>query len=101
MKSVSFQRNKSLIRVVNEDKIRKSRNWDRIIYLILLALFLFFLVYYIVHKSLYVHANGQVLLESLNIRLTDDARIVDFKVSEGDSVKVNDTLFAYSENDDK
>lgn len=100
MKSVSFQRNKSLIRVVNEEKIRKSRNWDRVIYLVLLSLFLFFVVYYIVHKALYVHANGQVLLESLSIRLTEDVRVLDFKVAEGDSVKVNDTLFVYAKDDD-
>jgi hypothetical protein len=101
MKSISFQRNKSLIRVVNEEKIKKSRNWDRLIYLILLALFLFFMAYYIVHRSLYVRANGQVLLESLNIRLTEDARILAFNVSEGDSVRVNDTLFAYATGEKK
>ncbi len=99
MKSVNFQRNKSLIRVVNEEKIRKSRNWDRIIYLILLSLFLFFIVYYVVHKTLYINANGQVLLESLSIRMTEDVRIMDFRVAEGDSVKVNDTLFVYSSAD--
>lgn len=96
MKSISFQRNKSLIRVVNEEKIRKSRNWDRIIYLILLSLFLFFVVYYLIHKAFYINAKGQVLLESLSIRLTEDARILDIKVAEGDSIRMNDTLFVYA-----
>jgi len=96
MKSINFQRNKGIIRVVNEEKIRKSRNWDRVIYIALLIVFLLLILYYIIHKYFFVSANGQVLLESLNIRLADDARIYDFKVDEGDSIHINDTLFAYA-----
>ena len=44
MKSVNFQRNKALIRVVNEQKIKKQRNWDRILYLGLLGFFLIFVI---------------------------------------------------------
>ncbi|MFL5752052.1 MAG: hypothetical protein ACJ76F_01490 [Bacteroidia bacterium] len=96
MKSINFQRNKSLIRIVNEQKIKKRRNWDRLIYIILLILFLVFLLYYLAAKFIYVHAFGHVIIESTHIRLTDDSRIVDLKVSEGDSVCTGDTLFAYA-----
>ncbi len=98
MKSVNFQRNKSLIRVVNEQKTKKKtqRNWDRILYLGLLGLFLAFMVYYFLAKYIYVHAYGHVIIENTHIRLTDDARIIEFYVHEGDSIQKNDTLFSYA-----
>ncbi len=43
-----------------------------------------------------VHAYGHVIIESTKIRLTDDARISEMRVNEGDSVLVGDTLFTYS-----
>jgi len=97
MKSVDFQRNKSLIRVVNEKVTKpKKKNWDKIVYLLLLAGLLFFAVYYLTIKNLFVSAQGQVLIDAINIRLTEDARILKHYVSEGDSVKVGDTLFCYA-----
>lgn len=96
MKSINFQRNKSLIRVVNDNKIKKERNWDRIVYLILISLFLIFIVYYLFSKFSFVNGQGQVIIDKNQIRLTDDARIIEFYVNEGDSVKKNDTLFSYA-----
>jgi hypothetical protein len=96
MKSINFQRNKSLIRVVNDDKIKKERNWDRIIYLLLLSLFTIFLCYYLFYKISFVNGLGQVIIDKNEIRLTDDARIIEFYINEGDSVKKNDTLFSYA-----
>ncbi|MBL7920818.1 MAG: hypothetical protein JNJ40_10920 [Bacteroidia bacterium] len=96
MKSVNFQRNKALIRVVNEQKVKKQRNWDRILYLGLLGLFLVFVIYYLVTKYLFIHAYGHVIIESTRIRLTDDARIIEFYVKEGDRIEQNDTLFSYA-----
>ncbi|HRH09986.1 MAG TPA: hypothetical protein PLU73_00650 [Bacteroidia bacterium] len=96
MKSISFQRNKSLIRVVNEKQGKQKNNWDRIIYLALLCLFVLLLTYYVFVKLFFIHANGHVIIESTKVRLTDDARIIDFYVSEGDSVRLNDTLFSYA-----
>ncbi|MEO6302181.1 MAG: hypothetical protein ABIP51_03305 [Bacteroidia bacterium] len=96
MKSVNFQRNKSLIRVVNEQNVKKQRNWDRILYLGLLGLFLLFVIYYVVTKYFFIHAYGHVIIESTRIRLTDDARIIEFYVKEGDRIEQNDTLFSYA-----
>ena len=95
MKSLNFQRNKSLIRITNEKKIKKRRNWDRIVYLILLFAFLIFIAYYLLNKFVMVHAFGHVIIESTKVRLTDDARLIDIYVHEGDSVCKNDTLFSY------
>jgi hypothetical protein len=96
MKSINFQRNKALFRVTNEKEIKKRRNWDRIMYLVLLFVFVIFILYYLLNKTLMVHAYGHVIIESTRIRLTDDARIGEIKVHEGDSVLVGDTLFTYS-----
>lgn len=96
MKSISFQRNKSLIRIVNEKGISKKKNWDRIIYLFLLIVFVVLIIYYTISKLFFIQANGHVIIESTRVRLTDDARIIDLYVSEGDSVGVNDTLFSYA-----
>ena len=96
MKSLNFQRNKSLFRVTNEKETKRKTNWDRIVYLILLFLFVLFIIYYLLNKVLMVHAYGHVIIESTKIRLTDDARIAEMRVHEGDSVLVGDTLFTYS-----
>ena len=98
MKSVNFQRNKSLIRVVNEQnsKKKKHRNWDRILYIALLGFFIVFMAYYFFAKYVYVHAYGHVIIENTHIRLTDDARIIEFYAHEGDSIQKNDTLFSYA-----
>ncbi|MCD6067853.1 MAG: hypothetical protein K0S33_2679 [Bacteroidetes bacterium] len=96
MKSLNFQRNKSLIRITNEKKIKKRRNWDRIVYLLLLFAFVLFMAYYFLNKLVMVHAFGHVIIESTKIRLTDDARLDKMYVHEGDSICKDDTLFSYS-----
>lgn len=97
MKSVDFQRNKSLIRVVNEKVTKpKKKNWDKIVYLALLSFIVMFGLYYLTVKNLFVSAQGQVLIDAINIRLTEDSRILKHYVSEGDSVRVGDTLFCYA-----
>ncbi len=97
MKSINFQRNKSLIRVVNEPtKKVKKRNWDKLIYSVLLITLLCFLSFYLINKGFFVHAQGQVLIDETHIRLTDDVRLLEYKTKEGDEVCAGDTLFAYA-----
>jgi multidrug resistance efflux pump len=96
MKSLNFQRNKALFRVTNEQEIKKHRNWDRLVYIALLIALIVFLAYWLLNKAFVVHAYGHVIIESSRIRLTDDARLEEVYVQEGDSVLVGDTLFTYS-----
>jgi hypothetical protein len=96
MKSLNFQRNKSLIRVVNERKVTIKRNWDRIVYLGLLVAFILFMCYYFISKLLFVHGYGHIIIDKTTVRLTDDARIISFYKAEGDSISINDTLFSYA-----
>jgi hypothetical protein len=99
VKSVNFKRKEeSYLRYFEEQSSRKNKrpfNWDRFVYLILLAIFLFFTGRFIVNSYFYIEGNGQVLFESVDIRHTDDIRILKFHVQEGDDVKIGDTLFTY------
>ncbi|MBD3637612.1 MAG: HlyD family secretion protein [Crocinitomicaceae bacterium] len=99
MKSVNFKRKEeSYLRYFEEQQNRgKNRpfNWDRFVYLILLALFLFFTGRFVINSYFYIEGNGQVLFESVDIRHTDDIRILKFGVKEGQDVEIGDTLFTY------
>jgi multidrug resistance efflux pump len=104
MKSVNFKRKEeSYLRYFEEQNAKNSKrpfNWDRFVYLMLLAIFLFFTGKFIINSYFYIEGNGQVLFESVDIRHTDDIRILEFGVEEGDSVRVGDTLFTYFLDDD-
>lgn len=101
MKSIGFQRKKSLIRVAEEKQIKKRLNWDRLVYILLLAAFMIFITNYVYKKWMYVTAYGHVITENTRIRLTEDSRILQLKKHEGDSVKAGDTLFSYAFNSEK
>lgn len=104
MKSLNFKRkDDSYLRYLEENKSRKTKspfNWDRVIYLTLLVLLLIFLLRFTYRAVFYIDGNGQVLFEKVDIRHTDDIRILEFYKQEGDNVKVGDTLFTYFLDDD-
>lgn len=97
MKSINFQRKDSVLRVLEEDKRKKrSVNWDRIVYFIIIGVIAFFLFRYMFTALVYIEGDGQVLFENVSIRVPDDITIHDFYCGEGDSVKEGDTLFVYT-----
>ena len=104
MKSLNFKRkDDSYLRYLEETKSRKTKspfNWDRLIYLSLLILLLLFLLKYTYREVFYIEGDGQVLFEKVDIRHTDDIRILEFYKKEGDEVEVGDTLFTYFLDDD-
>ena len=104
MKSLNFKRkDDSYLRYLEETKSKKSKapfNWDRVIYLSLLVIALFFILRYFLLSIFYIEGNGQVLFEKVDIRHTDDIRILEFQKSEGDDVVRGDTLFTYFLDDD-
>jgi len=99
MKSLNFKRKEdSYLRYFDETKkrtVKKPFNWDRLIYIVLLLVTLFFVGKFIVKRYFYIEGNGQVLFESVDIRHTDDIRIYKFFKKEGEDVHVGDTLFTY------
>lgn len=98
MKSIDFKRQGSTIRVRQETKAKKPANWDRIIYILVLTVLGGVLLNYFCSRWLFVHADGQILFENVNIRLTTDSRIMKYYVDEDDSINVGDTLFSYEFN---
>ncbi len=104
MKSLNFKRkDDSYLRYLEENKRRKAEtpfNWDRFIYLSILVIFFLFLVRYAYKSMFYIEGNGQVLFEKVDIRHTDDIRILEFYKEEGDDVTIGDTLFTYFLDDD-
>jgi multidrug resistance efflux pump len=103
MKSVNFKRKESVIRSIEltEQKLaRRPFNWDRIVYFAILFLFLFIGGKYLITKWLYIEGNGQVLFDSVDIRNTNDCRIIRFFVEEGDEVKKGEKLFSFASADD-
>ena len=98
MKSLNFKRKEDSYLRYFDEKNKKSKrpfNWDRFVYICLLCIALFFLFRFFIKNYFYIEGNGQVLFENLDIRHTDDIRILEFKKNEGDAVKVGDTLFTF------
>lgn len=101
MKNINFQRGASMIRTWEQDqKSKVPFNWDRFIYIIILIVALFFFLKFLFFKIFYIEADGQVLFEKVNIMNTDDCRILEFHVAEGDIVKKGDSLFTFFEDED-
>lgn len=98
MKSLNFKRKESAIRgleIQQESKAKKPRNWDRIIYFIILSILMLFLVRYIINNYVYIEADGEILFDSIDIRNTDDCRIIKYFKEEGDEVCIGDSLFSF------
>ncbi len=104
MKSLNFKRkDDSYLRYLeetNNKKVKTPFNWDRVIYLALLGVLIFFVLRYLLLSIFYIEGNGQVLFEKVDIRHTDDIRILEFLKSEGDDVAKGDTLFTYFSDED-
>ena len=86
-----------MLRNMEEEKSSvKTKNWDKIVYYLVLGLISFFIFRYFINQVFYVHGEGQVLFNSIKVRVPDDVTIHYFKVKEGDTVLYGDTLFAYT-----
>ncbi len=86
-----------MLRNMEEEKVSiKTKNWDKIVYYLVLGLISFFIFRYFINRVFYVHGEGQVLFNSIKVRVPDDVTIHYFKVKEGDTVLYGDTLFAYT-----
>lgn len=105
MKNINFRRNESVLKgleIQSKNKAKNQINWDRIIYFSILGIILLFLLKYAIGKFFFVEADGQVLFDNIEIRNTDDCRIIDLYVEEGDSVQIGDSLFSFlPDNDDE
>jgi multidrug resistance efflux pump len=99
MKNISFKRKEAAIRGLEnyqpEKKTKSPRNWDRLIYFFLLIVILFFLVRYLINSFFYIEADGQILFDNIEIRNTNDCRIIEYFIEVGQEVCVGDSLFSF------
>jgi hypothetical protein len=100
LKSIDFKQKTSAIRVLSDEQGKKTINWDRIIYMVFLILLFAFVGYYAFNKIFFIKAQGQVSFENIDIRIPDDCRILEYYISEDDSVSVGDSLFLYQIDND-
>lgn len=85
----------SILKTVDEPKMKMPFNWDRLFFVILLSLLAFYGVRRLYKSFALISVNGQVILEKISVNFTDDIRIKNMKVDEGDQVSAGDTLFQY------
>src|SRR5687768_17400522 len=98
MKNINFKQTHSALRILEDElKGKKRMNWDRIIYMSILVLILFFLGKHLYNRFLYITATGHILFENRNVRNVNDCQLIKIYVAEGDSIKAGDTLFSYIE----
>lgn len=90
-----FKYQKSVLRTVEEPPVKKKFNWDRFLFICAVLLIGFWFTYKTYNRVAFVSVNGQVLMEKTNIHFTEDVRISQIFVEEGQSIKMGDTLFSY------
>ena len=76
MKQFKFQNKASVIRGIKEEKPRKRKNWDRLIYLAIFILLLLSLFIYILRKNLYAYSLGEVITERFEVTRPDDIQVI-------------------------
>jgi multidrug resistance efflux pump len=96
MNSSGFKRNKSALTIEQEvTPVKPGVNAGRIIYLVILLGLVVFAGFYFYNRIFFIRADGQVIFKNVDIRLTENSRILSFFRTEGDSVRKGDTLFSY------
>lgn len=100
MRKFTYTKNTAVIRTLKEPKIKKKKlNLDRVLYILIIIALLFWLVSFIYKKTAWVEGNGQVLMEKVDVNFTNDIRVKEIFIGEGDTVSVGKNLFNYFQND--
>jgi len=95
MRSEYFSSQPSRIRGHKEKEISDPINWDRIVYLTMVAIAALVLLYFIFDYFMVIEGNGQVMADRYDVRFPVDVRITGMYVQEGDSVQTGDRLFSF------
>ncbi len=101
MKQFKFKNKATVIRGIKEERPKKKRNWDRIIYLLIFIIAFVSLFIYIVQANIYVFALGEVLTNRFDVQFPEDVQIIEYYYEEGDSIQRGDTLFYMKMNFDE
>ncbi len=96
MKSFTgFKYQSSVLKTVDEPPVKKKFNWDRLLFIILLAAVIGYFTYNFYAKVAYLSVKGQVLLDKMSVNFTGDIRMVNRMIDEGDAISEGDSLFTY------
>ncbi|OSY87663.1 hypothetical protein WH52_09505 [Tenacibaculum holothuriorum] len=100
MKKFTYKKGKAIIRTLKEPKIKKKKlNIDRVIYFIILIGLFFWLASFVYKKTTWIYGNGQMLMKKVDVNFTNDIRVKEIFINEGQVVNVGDTLFNYFQDD--
>ena len=96
MKKFSYKKGKAVIRTLKEPVIKKKKyNFDRIIYFIIIAIILGWLLRKLYNKTMWINGDGQMLMEKVDVNFTANIKIEDIFIKEGDTVNTNTKLFNF------
>ncbi|REH44498.1 multidrug resistance efflux pump [Tenacibaculum gallaicum] len=100
MKAFNYKKGKAVIRTLKEPVIKKKKlNFDRAIYFIIIIGLVVWLSSFIYNKTLWLEGNGQMLMEKVDVNFTNDVRLKEIFINEGDTVSKGSKLFNYFQND--
>ncbi|MBL4604711.1 MAG: hypothetical protein JKY02_03355 [Flavobacteriaceae bacterium] len=100
MKKFTYTKDTAVIRTLKEPEIKKKKlNLDRILYILIIITLLFWLGSFLYQKTVWVEGNGQVLMEKVDVNFTNDIRVKEIFIGEGDTVTVGENLFNYFQDD--
>lgn len=82
-----------------KQEVIKRRRWDRWVYLGILLLLLGSFLKWLLFPWIFDNADGLLLKQQYDINFGYDIRVLEYKVKEGQEVKVGDTIFYYEKHD--
>ncbi|MDT7831166.1 hypothetical protein RQM59_02175 [Flavobacteriaceae bacterium S356] len=100
MNKFSYTKGKAIIRTLKEPKVKKKKlNLDRILFILIILALCFWLLSFVYNKTVWIEGNGQMLMEKVDVNFTNDIRVKEIFINEGDTVCVGSRLFNYYQDD--
>ncbi|MEM1321964.1 MAG: HlyD family efflux transporter periplasmic adaptor subunit, partial [Bacteroidota bacterium] len=90
-----FKYQKSVLRTIEEPPKKKKFNWDRFFFIIALVVIVIYFINRLYGNVMFVSVNGEVVMNKVAVHFTEDIRLEQLYVEEGDPVDAGDTLFSY------
>lgn len=75
--------------------VAPRRRWDRWLYIAILVILLGSLLKWLIYPYFFDLSEGVLLQQQYDINFAEDIRVLEYRVAEGNEVKVGDTLFVY------
>jgi hypothetical protein len=100
MKQFNYAKGKAIIRTLKEPKVKKKKwNLDRMLFILIILVLCFWLFSFVYKKTVWIEGNGQMMMEKVDVNFTNDIRVKEIFINEGDTVCVGDRLFNYYQDD--